>query len=218
MKNLYVFDFHGVLEKGNEKAVTIVSNLALKQKGYEFQIAHEEIIKRYGYKWHDIFLETVPGLSSKEAYSLYEECLKIDQLYPSIIYDNMEQNDNAKYVIEKIITNNDDMILISNTSPNSLKMFIKAAELSDYFNDSNSFAVHQHKEGAMLTKEKVLKEYLNGKEYGKIIIIGDSPGDIELKKVSPGNSIAFLYTHPGLNYRECEADYRIRDLAEIFLK
>ncbi|MFA5332972.1 MAG: HAD family hydrolase [Candidatus Nanoarchaeia archaeon] len=217
MNNLYVFDFHGVLEKGTEKAVAIVSNLALKRLGYDFTLSHEEIMKHYGHKWHDIFLKTIPQLSSAEAYSLYEECLKVDELFPSIILENTKQNDNAKKAIEKIMHNNDQFILISNTNPNALKTFIKAAGLSEFFSESNSFAVNQHDKGASLTKENVLRAYLNGKSYEKIIIIGDSPGDIELKKVNPNNSVTFLYTHPGLNFRDCEADHKIRDLMEIFL-
>jgi phosphoglycolate phosphatase-like HAD superfamily hydrolase len=217
MNNLYVFDFHGVLEKGTEKAVTIVSNLALERLGYDFKISHEEIVKNYGQKWHDIFLKTVPKLSYNNAYSLYEECLKIDELFPNIIFENTKQNDNAKEILEKIINNEDDIILISNTNPVALKMFIKATKLENFFKENNSFAVNQHDKKVIITKEKVLRKYLIDKNYEKIIIIGDSPGDIRLKKISPVNSTTFLYTHPGLNFRECEADYKINDLRDIFL-
>lgn len=217
MNQLYVFDFHGVLEKGTEKAVTIVSNMALKRLGYDFIISHEEIMKKYGHKWHDIFLQTVPKISYDEAYSLYKECLIVDELFPNIILENTKQNDNAKKVIETIIKNNDNYILISNTNPKALKTFLKAAELENYFNETNSFAVNQHDEEVILTKENVLRNYLADKNYDKIIIIGDSPGDIELKKVCPKNSVTFLYTHPGLNFRDSDSDYKIRNLMEIFL-
>ncbi|MFA5303181.1 MAG: HAD family hydrolase [Candidatus Nanoarchaeia archaeon] len=217
MNTLFVFDFHGVLEKGTEKAVTMVSNIALERLGYDFKISHEEIMKHYGHKWHDIFLQTVPKISYDEAYSLYKECLIVDELFPNLILENTKQNDNAKKAIETIIKNKDEYILISNTNPNALKTFVKAAELENYFNENNSFAVNQHDNGVSLTKENVLRNYLNGKSYEKIIIIGDSPGDIELKKVSPHNSVTFLYTHPGINFRDCEADHKIRDLMEIFL-
>ena len=35
MNKLYVFDFHGVLEKGTEEALRKVSNMALENLGYK---------------------------------------------------------------------------------------------------------------------------------------------------------------------------------------
>ncbi len=216
MKNLYVFDFHGVLEKGTENAVIEVSNLALKSKGYGYKMTSDDALKYYGLKWGEIF-EKMLNISKSEADELFKECKKIDDSNPGIITKYTIQNDNASRALDKIIIQEDDYILISNTRPEALEIFIKSAGLENYFNESNTFAVNKHEMGQELTKELVLKKYLEGKQYGIIKIIGDSPSDIWLKKVSPNNSITFLYTHPWLNFKECEADYKIRSLMDIFL-
>lgn len=216
MKKLYVFDFHGVLEKGTENALREVSNLALKPKGYNYEMTSDDSLKYYGLKWGEIF-EKMLNISKYEADELFNECKKIDDLNPGIIAKYTFQNDNASSALDKIISHNDDYILISNTRPEALCIFIKSAGLEKYFNQFNTFAVNKHESGQELTKELVLKKYLEGKEYALIKIIGDSPSDIELKKVSPKNSITFLYTHPWLNFKECESDYKIRNLMDIFL-
>ncbi|MDD4353236.1 MAG: HAD family hydrolase [Candidatus Nanoarchaeia archaeon] len=216
MTDLYVFDFHGVLEKGTENAVMLVSNMALESKNYFYRMTPEDAVKYYGLKWGEIF-EKMIKVSKEKANELYEECKKIDDINPGIITRFTKQNNNASIVLDKIIQKKHDYILISNTRPKALSEFIKSAELEKYFKEDNTFAVNKHESGQALNKELVLREYLSKRNYDRIIIIGDSPGDIELKKVSPDNSITFLYTHPGLNFKECEADYKIRDLMEIFL-
>jgi phosphoglycolate phosphatase-like HAD superfamily hydrolase len=216
MKNLYVFDFHGVLEKGTEKALMVVSNMALESKNYSCRLSHDDAIKYYGLKWGEIF-EKAFNISKAKADELYEECKRLDDLNPGIITMHTKQNDNASKVLDEIIRQNHDYILISNTRPKALVEFIKSANLEKYFNEDNTFAVNKHENGQLLSKETVLKSFLFKKNYEKIIIIGDSPSDIELKNVSPKESISFLYTHPGLNFRDCEADYKIRDLMDIFL-
>tara|TARA_B100000315_G_C14385854_1_gene499607 strand:+ start:617 stop:769 length:153 start_codon:yes stop_codon:yes gene_type:complete len=50
MVKLFVWDYHGVMEKGNEKAVTEVSNLALQKLGFSQRFTEEESKQLYGSK------------------------------------------------------------------------------------------------------------------------------------------------------------------------
>lgn len=62
--------------------------------------------------------------------------------------------------------------------------------------------------------EDVLTDYLRGSdEYEQIVIIGDSPSDMRLKRVAGG--VTYLYAHPDFAFRNCEADHRIRDLRKV---
>lgn len=216
MKKLYVFDFHGVLEKGTENAVVEVSNLALEYMDYPQRLSKDDALKYYSLKWGEIFMNAF-GFDESEAQKLYFECKRIDDSNPGIIINYTRQNDNASKVLDEIIMQKNDLILISNTRPDALKQFVKAANLEDYFNESNTFAVNKHEKGQELSKKIVLENYLAGKNYESIIIIGDSKGDVDLKNVSPYNSISILYSHEGLEFRECEADYKIRNLMDILL-
>lgn len=216
MTNLYVFDFHGVLEKGNENSVREISNLALKNLNYQRELTKKESLKYYGLKWNEIFRKILPKITIQDSFDLYKESINVKSVHPEIILKHTKQNDNVLFVLEKILEDNDEMILISNTGQKSLIEFIKTVNLEKYFNQDNSFGVSGYDANNQLTKKELLKKYLENRRYEKIIIIGDSPGDIELKEVSPDNSITFLYTHKYLDIRECNPNFKIDDLRDIF--
>jgi hypothetical protein len=44
-------------------------------------------------------------------------------------------------------------------------------------------------------------------------IVGDSPGDMPLSQVAGG--VRYLFAHPGFEFRQCPADFRIRDLRQV---
>ena len=53
-------------------------------------------------------------------------------------------------------------------------------------------------------------------QFERVVIIGDSPGDIELSEVMGlENTTTYLYSHPGKNFREGKADFYINDLREL---
>ena len=55
---------------------------------------------------------------------------------------------------------------------------------------------------------------MNGKNFEKIVVVGDSPDDIELASVAK-NSVSYLYAHPWKKFRGDKADYKINDLREV---
>jgi phosphoglycolate phosphatase-like HAD superfamily hydrolase len=65
------------------------------------------------------------------------------------------------------------------------------------------------------SKDAALASYLShtADSYEEIVIIGDSPEDMSLKAVAGGTT--YLFAHSGAEFRECSADYRIRDLRQI---
>src|SRR3989339_274082 len=104
-------------------------------------------------------------------------------------------------------------IVISRTLPESLAVFLEVVQMKDYFPEGSALAVNAHARETERTKQDVLREFLNGRSYHKIVAIGDSPQDIQLTSV--GGGVSYLYAHPVRTFPACSADYRIRDLREI---
>ncbi len=59
-KILFVWDFHGVLEKGNVYTVQKLCNLVLKDFGTGREISIKEAMDWYGISWFDYFKSAVP--------------------------------------------------------------------------------------------------------------------------------------------------------------
>lgn len=210
MKKIFVWDFHGVLEKGNEKAVLEISDSILKNYGYKERFTEEDMDKLYGLKWWEYFKYLLPYESHERHLELQKACFNYQTF--EIIARYTLPNDYAHHVLEEIVKAGHYQILISNTNPESLKLFIKAVNMEKYFSEGNSFAVDLHTSNDK-TKNDVLKNFIKEKRFDKIIIIGDSPMDMKLKDVIGGKT--YLYSHKERKFRECKADVYINDLREI---
>ena len=57
---LFVWDFHGTLEKDNEGAVFKISNKVLENLGYKERLTKEDNFMLYGRKWSDYFAYLLP--------------------------------------------------------------------------------------------------------------------------------------------------------------
>ena len=209
---LFVWDFHGVLEKDNEHAVIDISNRVLKNLGYRQRISKEDNLKLYGRKWFEYFEYLLPHESHERHLEIQQACIAYEQANPNIVGNNIKANDHAIEVLEKIQKSPNDQILISNMSDVALEMFTNSIRITKYF-PRKAFSCNTRSGNKVYTKHERLREYLNNKKFDEIIIIGDTPGDISLKNVAGGTT--YLYTHPYLKFKNCNPTYKINDLREI---
>jgi beta-phosphoglucomutase-like phosphatase (HAD superfamily) len=208
MSKLFVWDFHGVLEKGNERAVIEISNNILKQSGYSERFSTEDICTLYGKKWYEYFAYLLPHEPHEKHVELEKMCL-VDQKTSDTVKKHIQPNDHIYEVLETIAKKH-LQILISNSDELSLNFFMNAIGIKSYFNGT---AYAAHIMGKNLTKKEILTSFLRGKDIGDIIVIDDSPSGFELASVAGG--IFYLYSHPSLPFKDCEAHYRIHDLREV---
>lgn len=207
---LFVWDLHGVLESGNEAALLEQLNSVLEMDGYSERFGEKDVDSCYGLKLHEYFSYILPRLG-------LEECLKLSELFndfsfsnPQIISSHIRPTDFSYDVLSRI-AKNAYQILVSNADAKSVKFFLGLLKMGGgYFREV--LAVGDYVNG--VSKKDVFSRFMAGKDFESIVTIGDSPSDMELKKVSP-NSVSYLYAHPGRAFRECKADYRIRDLREV---
>jgi phosphoglycolate phosphatase-like HAD superfamily hydrolase len=209
---IFVWDFHGVLEKGTENAVFEISNLILKEFGYSQRLTRKDCDHLYGLKWHEYFRYLLPDQPPEIHLQLQEACFSKQQLHPHLVAQHLQPNDHAHLVLNKI-SQKHQQIVISNTQPPALDFFIKAIGLDNYFGPRNSFAIDAHRPTNHRTKHQVLSQYLSRKNFEKLVIIGDSPKDISLSSIAGGTT--YLYAHPGRPFKTCPSDYQIRDLRQI---
>jgi len=207
---LFVWDLHGTLEKGNERAVIDISNSVLNRFGYSRRFSYADNPQLYGRKWYEYFEWLFEGNDHGRDLTLQEACFELSENNPEMQCRWIRPTPHAPDVLERIMSAH-QQILISNTRTETLKVFVDALGYGEFFSSENAFAVDGHAECPASSKEDVLAEFLRDTgDYEKIVIIGDSPSDMKLKKVAGG--VTYLFAHPDVEFRQCDADHRIRDL------
>lgn len=214
--NLFIWDFHGVLEKDNEKAVIDISNAVLANAEYSERFTQEDNERFYGLKWYQYFERLIPELSKDECLKLQSACFKYAEEHLDILAKHIKPNDHALEVLAKIAESGSQQIVISNTRQNDLIWFLDAVGMSSFFQESHVVGVNAHQQHA--TKSEALKAYLaDHTGYAKIVAIGDSEDDLKLGKEV--GAVTYYYKHP---YREHEstknADYIIKDLRHVLVE
>ncbi|MEW2331834.1 HAD family hydrolase [Micromonospora chersina] len=210
---LFVWDLHGVLEQGNDRAVIDISNEVLSAFGYAQRFGYEDGRRLYGHKWYEYFAFLLPHETHDRHLELQDACFILSEERPDLQYHWMTPTPHVTTVLDAVAARH-RQIVISNTRPATLEMFLKLLELTDYFTPGRAFAVDQHVRDVKTTKKDVLAEYLTGQPaFEEIVIIGDSASDMRLAEVAGGTT--YLFAHPDFAFRNCQADYRIRDLREV---
>jgi phosphoglycolate phosphatase-like HAD superfamily hydrolase len=210
---LFVWDFHGVLEKGNEAAVIEISNAVLEEFGYSERFTPEENESLYGRKWYEYFEYLLPTEPHERHLQLQAASFKMSDERWDIVTKHIKPTANAIGVLEAIASSH-QQIVVSNTKPHALVEYIRTVGMTDYFNHTNAFAVDQHKRDAARTKQDVLREYLESNpQVQQLVIIGDSKSDMALVEVAGGTR--YLYAHPHRAFKDAESDYQTHDLRDI---
>lgn len=208
---LFVWDFHGVLEKGNEDALIEITNLALKQEGYERRMSLAEAEFLAGRCWIEYFAYLLPDARREELLKLYSIGYELTQKHPEIITRSVRLNDHAEEVLHTIRSLEYTQVLISNTQPDVLDFFVRHVGIEGYFPLSHRFGVDRQGSQSV-TKQECLKEFIKEKHFPKgMVTIGDSPNDMTLMHLHP-KGIGYLYSHPGRVHRPAESHYKINDL------
>lgn len=210
---LFVWDFHGVLEKGNDNAVIEITNRSLAIHGYSRRMTQIESETLSGRRWYEYFTYLLPELNQEECLKLQSTCFEISQNEPEIVAKYVQLNDHADHVLEEIHNTKHHQILISNTPPKSLDMFVEVVGIEKYFPSTRRFGVDTHNQ-SHITKKHCLEEFIRDRDYYEMIIsIGDSPGDMALIDLDfKAKGIGYLYSHPYRQHRSTKCHYKINDL------
>jgi len=215
MSKLFVWDFHGVLEKGNERSAIERSNLVLADCGYTERFAPEHAVQLYGKRWHEYFRHLLPGESQERCLELQKKCFDLDTAPHgwAIVEKHIRPNDHVVDVLDRINSAGHEQIILSNMQPYIIGEFVKSVGLTSHFPTEKLFAAGTHIPGQGTTKIVMLTDYLKNSQPLSVVVIGDSIGDIELGKTV--GATTYLYRHPYFPQITTAADYHISDLREI---
>jgi phosphoglycolate phosphatase-like HAD superfamily hydrolase len=210
---LFVWDFHGVLEKGTENLTVVLTNEVLSELNYPQRLNAKTCRKLFGLKWYQIFEYLLPTEKYEKHIELQNKCFeKGHTTYANKIREYTKPNDNIHEVLEKI-SKKHHQILLSNTEPEALIQFMDLTNIKKYFLPKNYFGIDTHHPESNKTKKETLKKFLQNKKYEQIIIIGDTEADMELKEIGGGTT--YLYHYPGTLPKVTNADFIITDLKMV---
>src|SRR5579859_4368699 len=130
---LFVWDFHGVLEKDNEKAVIEISNAVLANAGYKERFTEEDNERLYGLKWYQYFQRLIPTLSNDVCLKLQADCFKYAEDHLEVLAKHIKPNDYAIDVLKEIAQSKNQQIVISNSRQRDLIWFLDAVKVRKFF-------------------------------------------------------------------------------------
>lgn len=208
-----MWDFHGTLERGNDDALTEITNHILEQHGFEQRLSVSQAENLTGKSWHEYFAFLLPGLDFDQYLSLQAKCISVAQAQPDIIMKHIKPAPYAIEVLEAIDKSPHTQIVLSNTQPESLDIFLKSVQIEHLFPSHHRIAIDTPK--PKKTKKEWLCAFLHERLFpGGIVAIGDSPWDVELASCHP-KGVGYLYSHPHKIHREADCHHKINDLRSV---
>jgi phosphoglycolate phosphatase-like HAD superfamily hydrolase len=208
MGSLFVWDFHGVLEKNNEFAVLEVLKKVLKEFKIKKKAAVEEVRMLYGKKWAEYFKFYAPDADEEAIHKMVLRAIKIS-LGEKIALKYIRQNDYAEEVLNKISEKGHTNLIMSNSSAEALDFFLSSVNLQSHFHHKFGADNHRQEYGEN-TKIKILKKFLKDKSFDKIIVIDDMEEGIEMGLGL--NAVTYLFSKAK---KTSKAHYVIGDLREV---
>jgi phosphoglycolate phosphatase-like HAD superfamily hydrolase len=209
MGNLFIWDFHGVLEKDNEYAVEEVVNRVLSEFGISRKATVKECLMLYGKKWAEYYKYFAPDADEETIYKMVEKAMEIS-LSEKTALKYIKQTEHASDVLKQIAKNRHTNLIMSNSSSKALDYFLKSVNLQDHF-DHKFGADNHRKDYAKNTKIEFLKDFLKDKNFDKIIVIDDMEEGIEMGLKF--NAITYLFSRNGRV--KTKAHKVISDLREV---
>lgn len=212
---LFIWDFHGVLEKGNDEVVLEITNRALEKHGHSHRMTKEQGEFLAGRLWREYFTYLIPQLDDGERSVLQSTCLEIVKNSPEIFSKHVKLNDHVGHVLEAIQNSQHTQILISNTQPKILDNYVELVGIEKYFLSTHRFGADSLTQ-TRKTKTDCLNDFLKvGGNFNEIISIGDSPGDMDLINIPFTKGTSYLYSYPGRTHRLAQCHHKIDDLRMV---
>jgi phosphoglycolate phosphatase-like HAD superfamily hydrolase len=211
MVNLFVWDFHGVLEKDNEHAVVEVTNQVLKEFKQTARLDMETCLALYGKKWGLYYKQLCPDLDEDTIMKMVERGIEISKT-TDVIFRHVKPMEFSHEVLAAIRKAKHENMIVSNTEPNALDRYLDAVKIKHFINHKIGADSHRKYPHSKNSKIQLLKDFLKQKDYDKIIVIGDTETDIELGK-SVG-AVTYLFSRAN-KHPKISADFKITDLREI---
>ena len=217
MKILFVWDFHGTLEKDNVLAVQEILNKVMAYYRLEKKITLAETVKYYGLSCVDYFHYLHPRGNLK-LWNEMKEMVRHYQKKCCIVEKYIKPADYAELVLKTIKKNKHKNIVLSNSKPFWIRYFVKLVKLENYIHHIFGLDLHnivrKNKDTSDM-KYSVLKNFIKKNKFSKIIKIGDRDSDIKAGKMMGATTYYVKNKFNKNNKLKIKPDYIITDLREV---
>jgi len=217
MKVLFVWDFHGTLERNNVKAICQLVNTVLKYFKIKNKITLKKTVELYGLSWVEYFKFVYPEGSLKIWTKMKNKAEDL-QRKEKIVEKYIKPTPFSKHVLSTIKKQGHRNIILTNSSPTSIKYFVDLVNLNKYFDKYIGLDLHNIiRSGKDISKVKseALEKYLKKHRFDKIVKIGDRESDIKAGK-SIGATTYYFRNQYNKNIKlKIKPDYDISDLRKI---
>lgn len=170
---LFVWDFHGVLEKNTEYAIREICEEVLDDFDYNKSVSLDEVKELYGRPWNEYYRELAPEAGKEEINDMIERSHEIGK---EIVLKYIEPREHAHEVLKKVKGAGNSNIVLTNSTEPAANFFLKELNLKDLVEDW--FALDSGKCESIKSKHRVLKDYLRNSDYQDVIVVGDNEEDI----------------------------------------
>ncbi len=214
---LFIWDFHGTLEKENVRAVHEIVQKTLLLYDIPRQVTLEECVRLYGLSWVDYFEYFFPQGNERIWNEMRQAAIKIQETEHTV-EKYIQPNDHAEAVLAAIQQQGHSNILLSNTAPEHIRFFTKLVRVDGYFEEYIGLDTHsepREKAEIQQIKERAIKQYIEGKIFSKIIKIGDRESDIEAGQAVGAITYYYrnIFNHD--HHLRIRPDYEISDLRDV---
>lgn len=200
---LFVWDFHGVLEKNNELAVHLVTNSVLEEFGYRERASYDDILRMYGLPWGEYFRLLIPGMGEEPVREMVRRCRELGR--PAAVR-YCKPRDHALETLRKISEGGHANVVVSNTDKDDLQFFTDIVGATPFMDEA--FGVGRRP----TNKADIIKDYASKNAHRKIVVIGDTEKDVEAGLAN--GAITYLFNLKE-NSRQTKAHHVITDLREV---
>lgn len=200
---LFVWDFHGVLEKENELAVLEVTNQVLGEFGYDARATYKDILRMYGLPWEEYFRLLIPGIEEEPVNELARRCRELGR--PAAI-KHCKPREYALETLRKIKEEGHRNIVVSNTAQDDLRFFMDIVGVTPIIDEA--FGIGKRTTG----KAAIIENYISMTEYGKVVVIGDREKDVEAGLTNGATTYLFKLDDDNV---QTKSHHVITDLREV---
>ena len=211
MPNLYVWDFHGTLEKGNEHCVREICTNILEQYGYYRKVTLDEVLYLYGSSWKVYYKTLVPSLTDGMIDKMVEDSVALSE---KIAANYIKPMDYALDALLTLKTKGHVNIIVSNCRQNRLDAFSEMVGITPLVAAKIGISEKEIMLENDVVKQKAafIMKFANGQKFNKLFMIGDRETDVEAGLLAGATAVLF---NPRKANVDTKAHYTITDLREV---
>lgn len=212
---LFAWDFHRTLEQGTEVGFAQILRDLAQTINYPVEIDLEEVRRLYGVSVLDYLQHFFPKLSSEELVKLRKK-IRTRQNREHI-KKHIKSAPYAHEVLEKIKKSRHKNIVVSTSSKQHIRRFLRVVSMLAYFDAI--FGIDRHALDLPFDiaseKARAIKSYAQENQVSveDIVVIGDRTGDIDAGRLIGAKT--YQYINPDFPIVKTNADVKITDLRQI---